>query len=359
MKELNDFTIDDLLIKPGFWSKTGPFSDVVLSTSIRLNRNIYNVSFPFRQDDSDINYIKAIAEKFANESEFSNKLRFLDFKNIDDLTKKFLKERNIISNELVANDYNSIIFGIDKNFDIIVNDEDHFKLQVIKPGLQIMEAYDIANSLDDELNKFVIYAYSQNIGYITSCPSNLGTGLKVSTMLHLPVLSMNKKITEVIKLADNSGHKVVGTRGEGIKTLGAIYQISNRASLGVSEKDLMKEGESITHKIIEMECNARDEYLSDYQNQLEDKICRSYGIIKYARSLDYAEAMSYLSDIRLGIILSFIKGIELYKIHDLMINSQWSYLQKIANRIFIDPSECDNYRANYLRDQLEWSTVYG
>ncbi len=359
MKELNDTSIEELIEKSGFWSESGPFSDIVLSTRIRLGRNIYNVSFPHMQDEGDADYIRAITQKFINESEFHNLLKFLDLNNISSFNRRLLRERNIITSEMEEKKNSFVIIGINSDFDIMINEEDHFKIQVIKPGLQINDAYEIANDLDDELNRFVTYAYSDDLGYITTSPSNLGTGLKVSTMLHLPILSMNKKIAEVMKLVEKNGLKLVGTRGVGIKTLGMIYQLSNSASLGITEQEIIEKLVNTTLKIIDMESKARDDYLSEYENQLEDKICRSYGIIKYARTIDYVEAMNYLSDIRLGIILSFIKSIDLCKINDLMINSQWSHLQKIANRTFIDYSECDSFRAYYLREQLEWSTVYG
>ena len=216
-----------------------------------------------------------------------------------------------------------------------------------------METYRLADSVDDDLNLFAQYAYSEECGYLTVCPSNLGTGLRISTMLHLPALSISGDIAKVISMVKDLGAKMRGTLGEGTKTFGHMYQLFNRVSLGLSEIDIIEKIDEVTSRIVEMESEARDKYLSEDVLQLEDKIWRSYGILKYSRSIGYTEAMDHLSKIRLGIILSLIKAIELYEINDLMVNVQCSHLQKIANKIFKDSSECDSCRANYIRLQID------
>ena len=215
-----------------------------------------------------------------------------------------------------------------------------------------METYQLADLIDDELNKFVPFAYSDDFGYVTACPSNLGTGLRISTMLHLPALSISGSIPEVIRITHDVGAKINGSLGEGTKTFGNMYQLSNRISLGLSEVDIIEEIDKITSKVVEMESLARDNYISHEDDRLKDVIWRYYGILKYSRSIGYTEAMDYLSNIRLGIILSIIKNIELQDINDMMINIQWSHLQKIANRIFSNSYDCDSFRSEYIRMNL-------
>ncbi|MDY6933529.1 MAG: ATP--guanido phosphotransferase [Spirochaetota bacterium] len=344
---------EKLLEKRGFWSKVGPCSDVVLSTRVRLGRNLSDVRFPHRQDEDDLNYIRFLTEEFVYKSDFNNCVTLCDLKDISLNDRRFLRERNIITHEMETSENSYVIIENDENFYIMVNEEDHFRIQVIKPGFQIMETYRLADRVDDELNKFVTYAYSDEFGYLTVCPSNLGTGLRISTMLHLPALSLTGAIPEVVKNVRDAGAKIKGTLGEGSKTFGSMYQLFNRVSLGLSEVDILEEIDEVTSRVVDMESVARDNYFSEEAVQLEDTVWRSMGILRYSRHIGYTEAMDHLSNIRLGIILSILKNIELQEINDLMVNIQWSHLQKIANMVFNDSYECDNFRANYLRMQLD------
>ncbi len=344
---------EDLYQKLGFWSKTGPYGDVVLSTRVRLARNLAAVRFPHRQDESDANLIKSIARRFTTDSAFSDNLSMVELPSLDAADKRFLRERNIITGEMENSANSYVIINSDENFVIMVNEEDHFRIQVIKPGFQIMETYSLADKVDDEMNKFVSYAYSDDFGYLTTCPSNVGTGLRVSTMLHLPTLTIMRSIPDVIRVVRDYNADMKGTVGDGTKTVGSMYQVSSRVSLGKSEVDILEELDEVTTMLIEMEGEARDDYLSQYGKQLEDRIWRSYGLVKYSRILNYLDAMDHLSNIRLGIILSILKNIELHKINDLMVNVQWSHLQRIAQRAFPEGPECDGYRADYLRSQFD------
>ena len=359
MKELDNNTIDVILQQPAFWCETGPYQDVVLSSNIRVVRNIYSVSFPRRQDENEADYITQIGRQFAGESALAENSLFLSLDELTYSNRRLLKERDIITDDSNSNLRQSVIAGADCEYIIILNNEDHFNIVVNRPGLQIDEAYKTADRIDDELNRYAVYAYSENLGYVTSNPLKLGTGLTVSTILHLPVISLNKKIYAVFEAAGKNGLILSGADGEDRKVNGSIYRLSNRDSIGITESDIIKLVEEATHKIIEIECTERDIYQLEYQNQLEDKIFRSYGLLKYARSIDYPEALNCLSDLRLGIITSLIKDYSLPEINGLIINCRGSHLQKIAGRIFTDDSECNIFRASYLRDQLERSTIYG
>ncbi len=356
---LNDNTLDNLLENGSFWKDLGPYNDVVLSSKIILCRNIYNLSFPHRQDEQEANYINTIVKKFSTESELCDDINIVYLDKISAVNKKILNERNIVTDDMTQKNNCSVISGTDDSFNILVNENDHFKIHVSRPGLQLDDALNKADQIDNELNNMITYAYSEDTGYITSNPANLGTGLIASCMLHLPILTLCKKLSEVIKIAQENELVLNGIRDEGKKTFGNIYQLANNSSKGTDEKIIIKKLHDITLKILNFECSARDDYFLKYQIYLEDKIFRSLGVIKYARKLDFSEAMNSLSDIRLGIILSLIKDIDLRSLNDLMIKCQWTHLEKIANTTFTDISECNIFRADFLREQLEWSSIYG
>lgn len=356
---MDNNTIDEILKIPGCWSEAGPYNDIVISTNINLGRNIYNVSFPHRQDENEISYLKSVAKKFAGESAYRDELLFIDLDRLTFNNRSLLKERGIIPEEMEEKENCLVISSVKGDYRILVNKEDHFTINVARPGLQVSDGYKSAGMVDDELNKFAPYAFCENIGYIASNPFNLGTGLKVSTILHLPVLTLNKKIIAVYEAADRNGLKLAPIIDDRKKGHGSIYILSNRTAAGISEEEIMELVYDATDKIIDIESNERDNYLIDYQSRLEDKIYRSLGILKFARLISFYEALECLSDIRLGIILSIIKGLDICTINDLMIKCQQWHLQKRANRIFTESSDCSEFRASSLKEQLEWSTVYG
>jgi protein arginine kinase len=325
---------------------------VVLTTRVRLARNLPNVSFPQRQDENDARIIRSLSHRFADEAELGTSLSLVDLKEVNPGDRRFLRERNIITHEMENSSNSLVIIECEEKFVLMVNEEDHFRIQVIKPGLQIMETYRMADGIDDELNKFVSYAYSDDFGYYTACPSNLGTGLRVSTLLHLPVISLMKSVPDVIKVVKEAGCEMKGAAGEAGKTFGSIYQLFNRVSLGKSEVDIMEEVDEVTAMVLDMENEARDDYLSESRNQLEDRIGRSYGILRYSKTMSYSEAMDHLSNVRLGVVLSLLKNIEFRKINDLMVHVQYSHLQKIADKVFKDTVDADVFRAEYLGSQL-------
>lgn len=344
---------EDLYQKLGFWSKTGPHGDVVLSTRVRLARNMASMRFPHRQEESELALIRSIARRFATESSFSESLSIVDLGSLGSADRRLLRERNIITSEMESSAHSLVIIGGADNFIIMVNEEDHFRIQVIKPGFQVMETYSLADKVDDELNRFVTYAYSDDFGYLATCPSNVGTGLRVSTMLHLPAIAMARAVPDAARSVRDYSVEMKGTLGDVSKTMASIYLVANRASLGKSEVDILEEMDEVTTMLVEMEGEARDDLLSKYGKQLEDRIWRSYGIIRYSRIIAYPDAMEHLSNIRLGIILSVIKNMELHKINDLMVTMQPSHLQRAANRVFAEGAECDAFRADHLRSQFE------
>jgi protein arginine kinase len=353
---VNNLDFARILIKHVFQVKTGQFIDTVFSTQVRLIRNLYNVPFSHRQKFGDYRLLKSVSEKFIKESIFKG-LTLLDINSLDNNNKCLLRERNFISQNMETSENSFVILSDSEDFIILVNDEDHFKIQITKPGLELTESYNTADEVDNELNKFAAYAFSENYGYITSNSSN--SGLEVSVMMHLPALIFTKRIIEVQDIVKLSRLNIEGLKQDGIKTFGGMFILSNGYTRGIPEMELLDEFKRITNKIINLESESRENYFAEHSIRLEDRIYRSYGILKYARRLSYVESLDLLSDIRLGIILSIIKNIELQRINDLMINMQWAHMQKIADKIFNDTIESDIFRASFLRDQIEWSAING
>ncbi|HQO00802.1 MAG TPA: ATP--guanido phosphotransferase [Spirochaetota bacterium] len=344
---------EELQQKKGFWSHKGPSGDIVLSTRVRLARNIPSLNFPHRQSRTEFSLIRSIIERFAAESIFRDNVRILEVHALADDDRRFLRERNLITSELETAQYGIAVVDSEEEFVIMVNEEDHFRIQVIEPGFQLMKAYQLADRVDNELNRFVAYAYSNEFGYLTACPSNIGTALKASVMLHLPLISLANIVLDAVKLLREKKIDIKGVVGEGTDTVGNIFIIANQTSLGVSEVDIIERVDEAARILIDMEDERRDAILGNSGLAVENLVWRSYGVLKYSRSVSYIESINHLSHMRLGIVLSCIKNIDLYKINDLMVNMQWSHLQRIAGKVFISVEECDVFRAEYLKQVLE------
>ncbi len=343
---------EEVLQQSAFWTATGPFTHVVLSTRVRLARNMQSVPFPNRLLSDEFYPIREAIERFAAESEFRDGLSIIELSRIHENEKRFLRERNVITHEMEGSENSLVAVGHHDDFIILINEEDHFRIQVIRPGLQLSEAYKAADRIDTELNRFVNYAFSDELGYLTSCTSNIGTGLRVSALLHLPVLTMKDRIRELIPAEKKNLIEIKGTVGKSNRPIGDIYQLSNRVSLGLSEVDIIEIVDELLARVIDREDTLRDELFSASRLEVEDLVGRSFGILSCARRLSYVESMDHLSRIRLGIILAVIKNLEIKAVNDLMVNAQWAHLQRHYGLLFTSTAECDEYRAEYIRNNL-------
>ncbi|OHD70187.1 MAG: hypothetical protein A2W19_05210 [Spirochaetes bacterium RBG_16_49_21] len=340
---------EEVLQRSGFWTSCGPFSHIVLSSRLRLARNMQSVPFPSRMTADDLHPIREAVERFSRESVYGKSVDVIDLKKIDCNEKRYLRERNVITYEMEVSDNTLVSVCSVDDFSILVNEEDHFRIQVMRPGLQLTEAYRIADKADTELNRFVPYAFSEELGYLTTCPSNLGTGLKVSALLHLPVITLKNMQSELIPEDKRKMVEIKGTVGHMSKTLGSLYQLSNRISFGLSEIDIIETVDEALGRVLEIEDAARDEYMSESRLELEDKIWRSFGILQHSRRISYIESMGHLSNLRLGIILAVIKNFDIKAVNDLMVNIQWAHLQRNSGLLFKSTSESDECRADYIR----------
>ncbi len=333
--------------KQGFWSFNGPQMDTVLSTRARLARNLKSLPFPLKMEDKDYLITKKIAAKFIEISGIKD-ISIIDLNDMLPNEKRLLRERNLITHDMENSPGSLLVTDNENSFMVLINTEDHFHIQVIKSGFQLSEAFAEADSIDDTLNSVAEYAFSSEFGYLTADPGNLGTGLKMSAMLHLPALSLKSKMQFITDRFKSSGIEMRSVIEEK-HPVSAIYQLSNSFSLGVNENEIIEMVSTFVNKIVELEDYERDNFISSNRNELEDTVGRSYGILKYCRKISYSEAMEHLSNIRLGVILALIKSINMTSLSDMMVKIQLSHLQHEHGRMFVNTEESDTFRSQYIR----------
>ena len=315
-----------------WYVQTGKDSDIVISSRIRLARNIKGIPFTTKCKPEDLEKVINIMNNEVNSLGYGLKLFRMD--KIDNVTKLSLIEKHLISPEFVAKTENSITQNIkaillndDENICIMVNKEDHLRIQVFSAGLDLENLKNLIVEIDEKIDEACHYSCDRKYGYLTTCPTNVGTGMKVSVMVHLPALTITGNINKVLQIVNSFGMNIRGLYGEGTQSLGNIYQISNNQSLGLTEDEIVKNLNIITSKIIEQERLARKN-LTKEPLELEDRICRSYGILTNARKLTSEECLKLWSDVKLGMDLGIIEGLTDLKVNKIRINSQSGNLQK-------------------------------
>ena len=281
---------------------------------------------------------------------------FLPFEEFTDWERQSLIDRYLTSREHIREELGRGVAALaDASVSVLVNEEDHIRLQSLLPGLQLDAAYALVDKLDDTLEGFFDerggYAYSERFGYVTACPTNAGTGMRASVMLHLPALEITGKIERARKAAEGKGLALRGTFGEGSKVRGHLHQLSNQTTLGVDEAEILLEVENATHELCEMERHARRTLPDEYADAARDHIGRAYGTARYARRIGCHEATEYLSMLRLGHELDWVKGLTRQRLNELMVWVRPAYLQVLHGRA-IGSSERDKLRADMLRPHL-------
>lgn len=332
----------------------GPDSDIVLTSRIRLARNIKKMKFPTifsKEDASEI--IEILNGILQNQEELElEKLELLKMDNLQPLEKQVLVEKHLISPQLADSQHSGCILSENEEISIMLNEEDHIRIQCIKPGLQLLEALNLADKIDDWLEQKIDYAYHLEMGYLTSCPTNIGTGLRASVMLHLPGMVLTQQMKRIIPAINHLGLVVRGIYGEGSEAQGNIFQISNQITLGKSEKDIVEELISVVHQLIEQEKQARRALAESSNIELEDRIYRSFGTLYNSRIIETKEAAQCLSDVRLGIDMGYIKNISKNILNELLILTQPGFLQLYAEEK-MTPNERDIRRATLIRERLQ------
>ncbi len=320
---------------------------IVISTRIRLARNLAGVPFPNASaDKSDATQKIRSAIK---DSDIAKEFDFLELDNASQLNRLSLAEEHLISPAMLKGSGKSVLINKDNTASIMLMEEDHLRLQVILGGFRLHDAYSKANELDDLIESSVDYAFDHEFGYLTACPTNAGTGIRASVMMHLPGLVLTKNIGSIISSAPNLGIEIRGLYGEGTEADGNLYQISNRITMGLSENEIITRLEKIVNQISDAEKNARKLLSSKYGNSLSDRLYRAYGTLKFARSITSSEAKTLLSEVMLGENMGIIKETGLLSPLECMVCSTPSMISRGKE---LDAGERDIARAEFLRNNI-------
>lgn len=331
------------------WTKNeGPYHHIVISSRVRLARNLDKIPVPAFQNESTAYTVLEKVKKAVEllDLKGSETLCFYRLSELPPLIKQILLEKHLISREHTADKpHKGLLINADESVSIMINEEDHLRIQVLLPGLQPEEAWRTADRIDDLLESQLEYAFHEKKGYLTSCPTNVGTGLRASVMIHLPALVLTKQAGRIFSTLTQLGLVVRGLYGEGTESTGHIFQISNQITIGQKETEIIQNLTTVTRQIIEKEEETRKVLLKETPLQLADRAGRAYGILKNAALLSSQEALSLLSDIRLGLDLGILDiGMDSKKLNELMVSSQPAFIQKFEGKA-IEALENDAVRA--------------
>ncbi|SDJ09760.1 protein arginine kinase [Natribacillus halophilus] len=342
------------------WTKdSGPDDDIVMSTRIRLARNLEAFPFPFSSSrDAARALYKHVYEHLSPVTEEQvGELTWLPMEGLSEIEKTVLVEKHLTSPQLISESQQAaVVLNNDETISMMVNEEDHLRIQCLSPGFQLAEGYEAANELDDWIEAHLDYAFDEKKGYLTSCPTNVGTGMRASVMMHLPALVTTQQLNRILPAVSQLGLVVRGIYGEGSEARGNLFQISNQMTLGKSEEDIIDELRGVVLQLIERERTTRQELLKHNQLQLVDQVYRSYGILANSRIIESKEAGRHLSNLRLGIDLDLIHGIEGTILNELMILIQPAFLQQYAEQeLSVDGR--DERRATLIRERLKLENI--
>jgi protein arginine kinase len=336
------------------WMKgTGPERDVVLSSRVRLARNLAGIPFPATAQDDQRRHVVDLVEAATRHHPILAEADFVRLADVSTLERQLLVEKHLISPQH-ANDvkHKAVILRNDEAVSIMVNEEDHLRCQALFPGLQVQEAWKLCSQVDDAFGERLELASSPRWGFLTACPTNVGTGMRASIMMHLPALSITDQMKRVVTAVSQFGVAVRGIYGEGTDVLGNVYQISNQVTLGHSEDEIIEHLVQLTRQILEQERNFRERIRTQSRTQLEDRIFRSYGLLTNARILSTQEAMQLLSDVRLGIDMGLVQGLEPRILQELLVMIRPAHLQKLMG-CELDAPERDIRRATLIRERMK------
>jgi protein arginine kinase len=343
-----------LIKHPADWMVGGDVDTaVVLTSRIRLARNVRLLPFPGWATKDQRRQAMALIQPVVQMMRPMKDAFCQTLSGLTSVQKQVLVERHLISREHAArNEGSAAVIERRQSLSIMINEEDHLRMQSIRPGLNLRVAFHALNDLDDELQESLTFAFDRKLGYLTTCPTNLGTGLRASAMLHLPALVLSEQINQVLNAIGRMGLAVRGLYGEGTESLGNLYQISNQSTLGESEHHIIERLERVIDKVAGHETNARLKLLEDDRMMLHDKIGRSYGILRHAWLIDSKEALNHLSLIRLGANLGFFPHETVRLCDNLLMEIQPAHLQLHSGKK-LSPEQRDESRGQIIRTQLQ------
>ena len=333
-----------------WYEKAGSCGDVVVSTRVRLARNLKQYPFPARASAIQREAVERQVKDalLSGNSILSKEFRFIPLENTTQEEAVSLVERHIVSPEFIADRRGkAVLISADESISIMVNEEDHLRIQVLREGFSLKEAAETADRIDTLLSENLDFAFDPELGYLTQCPTNLGTGLRASVMLHLPGLTESGAMPRIASNLSKLGLTIRGTYGEGSKSIGALYQLSNQITLGLSENEAIENLRSITVQLMEEERKTRAQMSEEIAWQ--DKIDRAAGVLKSARVLSSSEFMELLSYIRLGLSTGVLQGVTTQELNALMVNAQPATLMARAGKQ-LDETQRDVLRADMARE---------
>ncbi len=346
--------LDSLLPNLGEWLRgTGPDSDVVVSTRIRLARNLAPYPFTNRATAAQKTEIVARFQAALAAADIDPPLRYVDVAGLSPLDRQFLLERQLISRELatVLDGPRGVAFDERESVSVMVNEEDHLRLQVMRSGFSLDEAWAEIDRVDDSVEARMAYAFHDQFGYLTACPTNVGTGMRASVMLHLPALGVTKQIDKVFRALQKINLAVRGLHGEGSRAFGDLYQISNQVTLGKAETKVLGEIKEVIQTILQYERQTRQAMIKERLLAEQDRVARAIGTLGSATMITSEETMELLSAVRLGIHLHLIDDLPATTVNQLFIHTQAAHLQKIMGTE-LGGEERNAARAKYLRSKL-------
>lgn len=321
---------------------SGPEAETVISSRVRIARNIRGIPFPYLASDAQTRRIQElVAATAASQKEAFGDFSFMPVESLAPLEKELLVEKHLASPFLAReSQHGALLLRSDEAVSIMVNEEDHLRIQVILPGLQLEEALQDADRYDDFLEAEINYAFDETCGYLTACPTNVGTGLRASVMLHLPALIMTGQANRLLGALSQVGLAVRGLYGEGTEIIGNLVQISNQITLGQSEEEIIRNLGGVTRQVIEQEQAARQALLNENRARIADRTWRSLGQLRYAQLMSSQEAMQLLSDVRLGYDLGLLKGVDRKLLNEMFVVISPACLQIMAGKE-LSPAERD------------------
>ena len=327
---------------------------VVVSSRVRLARNLVNMPFPHMlNNETGENCLKLIQEAQKDSATDLADYQYYRMQDLSPLDRMILMEKHLLSPQFVehVSPWQAFLSNENGSLSVMVNEEDHIRLQCLLPGLQLQTCFEMVNSLDDQMEEKLDYAFDERLGYLTACPTNVGTGIRASVMLHLPAIQQAGQINYVIKNVTQVGMAVRGLYGEGSEALGNLFQISNQVTLGQSEEDIYHYLHVLTLQLVEQEKNLRQSLYHQRKNELCNQIMRAYGLLKYAHMMDAKEALSLLSDLRLGVDLGIMPDVPADRISDLIVAIGAAHLQKQSSAAAGSNIQ-DILRAKIIRERL-------
>lgn len=350
--------IEELLNHTGEWLRgTGPSANIVMSSRIRLARNLSNSVFPNKSAKKDLESVFGSVEKVIERIALLKGATLFRMAELDQVDRQLLVERHLMSHEHASNpEGKGLVVTDEEVVSVMINEEDHLRIQVMCSGLNLSGGWKTINAIDDAFSKELPYAFLANWGYLTACPTNTGTAMRGSVMVHLPALVMTKQINKVLAAISKLSFASRGFYGEGTQASGNFYQISNQVSLGHSEEDIIQNINGLIKQVIEQEEQARQALLVQNKPMLEDKICRSWGLLTTARIISSQEAIELFSMVRLGVDMGILKHVDQKALNQLFIMIQPAHLQKIEGKK-LNAFERDTKRASVIRQKLGGSYV--